>query len=265
MDVQEITAKVTALVKKHPYLAGAAILLVVVLGYLGYKKAGAGGSADSAPVDTSVSQDFGSGGSGGSGETGTSTLPSDLFSQLYPTQQAEPAQVDTSGGGNFGGGGNVNPADFGGSYVPPADSGYVPPVSSSPTPAQASETLAGGWSAGGLASAASLVSGWSAGGLAKNPNPVVSAPVVISGNSSGSIDKSGWSPARLLGKGQNYTGWIGSQYYEKGYPNSSSVSAKGASAPVIKVTTSGVSVSGHSTGGIAVKPAQQPQTSKATR
>ena len=126
MDVQEITAKVTALVKKHPYLAGAAILLVVVLGYLGYKKAGAGGSADSAPVDTSVSQDFGSGGSGGSGETGTSTLPSDLFSQLYPTQQAEPAQVDTSGGGNFGGGGNVNPADFGGSYVPPAGSGYIP-------------------------------------------------------------------------------------------------------------------------------------------
>lgn len=257
--MKQSLARITAWAKKHPWLAGAIVLGVIVLGYLVYKRSGGGGGSSGetmtaaelpeSSTDVSPIPSMGDIPSPVTGGGSSSTPSSDLdispsTGQIEPTSFPEFASTPPATAGEFGGG-----------WVAP-DLGETISASFAPPSGAVTETLQ---SAKGLGMAKASVTGT----LKKEPVKQASALGKTKGGilggktqpedvrparqatgtttSSGVIKKftpkqtpktrPGRTPAERLGLYWLYTGPYNGFWYSFGYPigTSASASASGLS------------------------------------
>lgn len=237
MDIKQSTAKMVELAKKHPTISGAIILLVVFLGYIAYKRSGQSGDEDETMSDPAVSQDMGSGmfGGGGSGGGGVPDF----------TGGGDPAEVlGTGGGGGLenvfsgggGGGGSSYVPDYSipdvftsydvsPTYTPPANipiESYVPATGMSgavqailPSANLATQSTI----VKQVEKTASVAAQKPSPGVAKvNSQAPKSQPAPKKTESKPAKSSKGKTPAELVGKGKNFTGYYLGIYYVLGYP-----------------------------------------------
>lgn len=230
-------ARIGTWVKAHPIPSVIIAIVLVVIGWLIYKKFGSLSPAQaSSSADQTTAADSGASPIGDGGISGSLGGPGGGLQTVNPL---DPSTFQTGGGGGSGGGGYVapvtaSPIDYG-SFLLPAEAGAAP----SPIAPQTviSNTGVGAAGASNLNKLRSELGGYTptyqiqnnpvgttgsqqpggrSGGIGSAPAPAIApAPVQAPARS----QPQNQTPAQALGKGRNFTGYINGVYYNKGYPS----------------------------------------------
>jgi len=202
-DVKEQIQRIVTLAKKHPYIAGGAVLGVVGLGYLAYKNGGgSGGSDGSATEDVSAGIDT-------SGTTnplvggGVSDVP--VYSSPSPVYPSTQPDISNGSDGSGGGGGGSSPTkgmnEKTAASLPSANIPEIISVDDGPSITPKPKTVTVSQSV-------------------KKDTSVVKKSNVKNGGRQEAMNE---TPAQQHGKGRLFTGFIDGQYYILGYPSAGSI------------------------------------------